>query len=461
MCFYLTIISTLFLVNLIGLLLSFILLRSTFTKFILIIFTLLLLYIIYILHFIKIYNAFEFFMLSWVSTITYVFILITFISFIFTVIFFNYYIYHYIVFIITIYISTYILLFTNNLIVFFISYELLLFPAFYILYIFAKTYRCVEAAYVMLFWTQFGAIILITVIAFIYLKYNIYYFNNLFNMHLTLFEKNLLFILIFISFGVKMPIWPFHVWLPKAHVEAPTNFSIFLSGVLVKIAFFAFIKFIFYSFIIISYWFIFIWLILGIFDVSMRLFYQIDLKKIIAYTTVIEMHWLLLMLLQSTTLSCISAILMLFSHAILSSLFFLLTDSISRRFNTRYITELNSLWLFAPNLTTIILITNILFLGFPCTSLFWSEFFLFMYLLELNPILYGILIIMLFFLIPIILFRIWIQIMYGNLAFKFLYIKNNYYNQKCYDINKLELMLYIFLLLHIVIIGIYPSILLL
>ena len=450
----------LFLTNLISLILSFILLRSTFTKIILIIFTIFLIYVIYVLHFIKIYNLFEFFTLGWISTITYVFILITFISFIFTVIFFNYYLYHYIIFIITIYISTYVLLFTNNLIVFFISYELLLFPAFYILYTFAKTYRCVEAAYVMLFWTQLGAIILISIITFILLKYNIYYFNKLFNMRLTAMEKNLLFILIFISFGVKMPIWPFHVWLPKAHVEAPTNFSIFLSGVLVKIAFFAFLKFIFYSIMIVSYWFIFVWLILGIFDVSMRLFYQIDLKKIIAYTTVIEMHWLLLVLLQSTTLSYISSILMLFSHAILSSLFFLLTDSISRRFNTRYITELNSLWLLAPSLTTILLITNILFLGFPCTSLFWSEFFLFMYLLELNPILCGILLIILFFSIPIILFRIWVQIMYGKLAFKFLYIKNNNYNQKCYDITKVELLLYVYLLLHIIIVGVYPSILL-
>ena len=51
--------------------------------------------------------------------------------------------------------------------------------------------------------------------------------------------------------------------------------------------------------------------------------------------------------------------------------------------------------------------------------------------------------------------------MYGNLAFKFLYIKNNYHNQKCYDINKIELILYIFLLLHVIVVGVYPDILLL
>ena len=50
--------------------------------------------------------------------------------------------------------------------------------------------------------------------------------------------------------------------------------------------------------------------------------------------------------------------------------------------------------------------------------------------------------------------------MYGKLAFKFLYIKNNNYNQKCYDINKVELLLYVYLLLHIIAVGVYPSILL-
>ena len=403
---------------------------------------------------------FDFFLYSWIPAITYSFILITFISLIFTIILFNDKIYHYSLFILIIYVSTYVLLFTNNLIIFLISYELLLLPSFYILYKFAKNYSCVEAAYIMLLWTQFGAIFLIFINIFFMLNYNAYYFTSLLNVAFTDNERYFIFILLITSFGVKMPIWPFHLWLPKAHVEAPTNFSIFLSGVLVKLAFFAFIKFIFYTQMIISCKFIFVWLIVGILDVSVRLFYQIDLKKLIAYTTVIEMHWLLLVLLQSNTLAYISSILMIFSHAIISSLFFLLTDSTARRFHTRYITELSSLWLFAPWLTSFILITNIIFLGFPGSSLFLAELFLFLYAWEVNPVIYILLLIILFLSIPIILFRFWIQIMYGNLAFKFLYIKIKYHNQYCYDLNKSELILYLFLLMHLVSVGIYPSLVL-
>ena len=449
-----------FWINIFLLILSSLILRPYFTKFILLLLITILLYLIYLLYYTTIYTMFDFFLYSWIPAVTYAFVLITLISLIFTIIFFNYTVYHYSFFVLIIYVSTYILLFTNNLIIFLISYECLLFPSFYILYKFAKTYNCLEAAYVMLFWTQFGAILLIFINIFLMLNYNSYYFTTLWNIPITINERLFLFILLTISFGVKMPIWPFHLWLPKAHVEAPTNFSIFLSGVLVKLAFFAFIKFIFYTQITVSCWFLFVWLILGIVDVSMRLFYQIDLKKIIAYTTIIEMHWLLLVLLQSNTIAYISAILMIFSHAIISTLFFLLIDSLARRFKTRYVTELSSTWLFAPWLTTIILITNIIFLGFPCSSLFWAELFLFMYAWEFNPILYSILIIILFLSIPIILFRFWIQIMYGHLAFKYLYVKIRYYNQYCYDINKSELLLYVFLLIHLVGVGVYPYFLL-
>ena len=89
---------------------------------------------------------------------------------------------------------------------------------------------------------------------------------------------------------MKFPVWPFYDWLPKAHVEASTNFSIFLSGALVKLAFFGFLR-VFYSFFFnfpVGY---FVPLLFaGLVKASFCLFIQIDLKKIIAYLTIIEMH---------------------------------------------------------------------------------------------------------------------------------------------------------------------------
>ena len=128
------------------------------------------------------------------------------------------------------------------MILFFFSYETLLIPSFFILYNFAKTRRCVEAAYLMFFWTQFGALWLIFGFMYMFFVCNSSLFSTINDFSFNVFEVNFIFICLLLGFGVKLPIWPFYGWLPKAHVEASTNFSIFLSGVLVKFAFFGFLK---------------------------------------------------------------------------------------------------------------------------------------------------------------------------------------------------------------------------
>jgi len=131
-----------------------------------------------------------------------------------------------------------IVLTSNSMIVFFLAYETLLIPSFMILYKFAKSRRCIEAAYAMFFWTQFGALLIILAFFYTFQLTMSHDFTLLSVTMLRSVEVNFLFGLLFFGFGVKFPIWPFYGWLPKAHVEASANFSIFLSGVLVKFAFF-------------------------------------------------------------------------------------------------------------------------------------------------------------------------------------------------------------------------------
>ena len=132
---------------------------------------------------------------------------------------------------------------TDSIFIFFIAYESLLIPSFLILYSYAKTRKAVEAAFLMFFWTQFGAIFLIFNFQYLFFVLNVSKFSELNLVNLSNFELNFLFVTLVFGFGVKFPIWPFYDWLPKAHVEASTNFSIFLSGVLVKFAFFGFLKY--------------------------------------------------------------------------------------------------------------------------------------------------------------------------------------------------------------------------
>jgi formate hydrogenlyase subunit 3/multisubunit Na+/H+ antiporter MnhD subunit len=106
--------------------------------------------------------------------------------------------------------SGYILFFTNSLILFFLFYEMLLIPSFFILYKFAKTRRCVEAAYLMFFWTQFGALFLIFALLYIFYICGTSYFSLISYFHFSTFEVNFIFICVIIGFGVKLPIWPFY-----------------------------------------------------------------------------------------------------------------------------------------------------------------------------------------------------------------------------------------------------------
>lgn len=271
--------------------------------------------------------------------------------------------------------------FSNSLILFFLSYEMLLIPSFFILYKFAKTRRCIEAAYLMFFWTQFGALFLIFSFLFLFFITQSSMFALISYFEFSNFEINFLFICWIFGFGVKLPIWPFYGWLPKAHVEASTNFSIFLSGVLVKFAFFGLFKCILTIQIEPTFYLIYPFLTIGIIDAVFKLFYQIDLKKLIAYSTVIEMHWLTICITSGQSILILTSFCMLISHAFLSSNSFLLVDAINRRFKTRLITEINGINFLCPKLFLIALLNCLVFLGFPGSIFFIAEFLFFLFLL--------------------------------------------------------------------------------
>lgn len=100
----------------------------------------------------------------------------------------------------------YVLFFTDSLILFFLSYELLLVPSFFILYKFAKTRRCVEAAYLMFFWTQFGALFLIFAFLYLFFVTGGSQFSTISYFYFSPFEVNFVFLCCLFGFGVKLPI---------------------------------------------------------------------------------------------------------------------------------------------------------------------------------------------------------------------------------------------------------------
>lgn len=311
-------------------------------------------------------------------------------------------------------VSGYLLFFTDSLILFFLAYELLLVPSFFILYNFAKTRRCVEAAYLMFFWTQFGALFLIFSFLYLFFICGTSTFSTMSVCFFSSFELNFLFICWVIGFGVKLPVWPFYGWLPKAHVEASTNFSIFLSGVLVKFAFFGLLKCLLTVSLEPTFYSIYPFLTIGIVDAVFKLFYQIDLKKLVAYSTVVEMHWLTICIVSGQSSLMLASFCMLISHALLSTNSFFLVDAIGRRFKTRLITEVSGVNFMCPKLFLVALVNCLVFLGFPGSIMFVAEILFFSFFFDLFPLLCLILIFLLYMIAPTFFFRIWMNVLFGS-----------------------------------------------
>lgn len=367
----------------------------------------------------------------------YIFLFITLLSILFCVSYNFNELYSFIVYCFIILIFGFILFFVDSLILFFFSYEMLLLPSFFILYKYAKTRRCVEASYLMFFWTQFGAFFLIISFLYIFLVTNQSSFNFLLNYSFNSFEINFFFICWIIGFGVKFPIWPFYGWLPKAHVEASTNFSIFLSGVLVKFAFFGFLKCLVVLGNESNFFFVFPFILIGLIDSSFKLFYQIDLKKLIAFSTVVEMHWLVFCFISGFTPLWLAGFCMLISHAFLSTNSFLLVDSINRRFKTRLITEVSGLNFLCPKLFLCCLINCIIFLGFPGSIFFIAEFLFFTFIFDLYPLITFLLFILIYLFVPSFFLRSWMNVMFG--------LSVNIFKTIPQDLDSRELLLFFFI----------------
>ena len=361
--------------------------------------------------------------------------------------------FYFIIFLTLIFIASCGLFITSSFLSFLFFYELLVLPSVFILYFFSKTRKNIEATYLMFFWTQFGVIFLLFAFFYIYLTTYVTTLtaSNVFILKLSAFDCYFLFIMFFIGFGVKFPVWPFYDWLPKAHVEASTNFSIFLSGALVKLAFLGFVRVLYSLFFSFDLLFIVPVLVVGLVKSGISLFTQIDLKKIIAFLTITEMHWLTLSFVFGNTFIWFSSFLMLISHALVSTSFFFLVDVITRRFKTRLVTEISGLFYMLPLLYTIIIANLVVVLGFPGTSLFLSEFLFFLSIADCNFFLLAFLLFFTHFVVLSIFFKHWFTISFGFSAC-FLYFSN------IYDLKLFELFLLSSLLVGLVLLCVSNSI---
>lgn len=275
------------------------------------------------------------------------------------------------------FVSIILMVYTMNLLIMFISFEFLFLPTLYFVYSHGYVQKVDKTLKILLYWTLCGAFLVLTSLAYLFFKYKTLNFYYLHHIQFSGWEKIMLFITIFLGFGVKVPVTPFHYWLTKIHVEAPAGFSIFLSGFLVKAAIYCF-----YSFNLILNDFLITVIILvvaflGILEASVKMWTQTDFKKLIAYATIQEMNLILFLLICTQNLLDYGLLLFILIHGWLSTLMFFIVDIIQKKTQTRNITLLTGLGVAFPSIRWFIWLIILLFSGFPLTIKFVIEWQIF------------------------------------------------------------------------------------
>lgn len=265
------------------------------------------------------------------------------------------------------------MVYTTNMLVMFVGFEFLFVPTLYFVYSHGYVQRSDKTIKILLYWTLCGAFLVFSSIGYIYFKYKTLNYFELAATSFTTWETLILYTAIFVGFGVKVPVFPFHYWLTKIHVEAPAGFSIFLSGFLVKAAIYCFYYFNLIFQLDILTEFTSAVALVGIVESSIKMWTQTDFKKLIAFATIQEMNLILYLLLNYQNVLNYSLILFILVHGWLSTLMFFTVDIVQKKTSSRNILEVSGLAYHFPELKIILWVILLLFSGFPLTIKFLVE----------------------------------------------------------------------------------------
>lgn len=187
----------------------------------------------------------------------------------------------------------------------------------------------------------------------------------------------IIWLVLFLGFSVKIPIVPLHIWLPEAHVEAPTPGSVILAGILLKLGPYAMIRLLLGTFFFVYTDVVFFILtigLMGFFYSALIAFNQIDIKKIIAYSSVSHMNYSLLGLFSKSILGIMGLFFLLLGHALTSGALFFVVGVLYDRYKTRIIFYYSCLVVYMPILSILCFIFILANFGFPLTANFVGEF---------------------------------------------------------------------------------------
>lgn len=269
-----------------------------------------------------------------------------------------------------------------DLFLFFVFWEVMLIPMYFMIGIWGGERRFYATVKFILYTMAGSAVMLVAILA-------LYVFHlqatgmrsfdllDLYKVSLSLSQQKWLFLAFFLSFAIKVPLFPFHTWLPDAHVEAPTPGSVILAGVLLKMGGYGFIRFclpLFPDAATAYAPFISTLAVIGIIYGALVAMVQPDVKKLVAYSSVSHLGFVMLGIFATNMAGLQGSILQMVNHGLSTGALFLLVGMVYERRHTRLIAAYGGLWKQMPVFAVFFLVVMFSSIGLPGLNGFVGEF---------------------------------------------------------------------------------------
>ena len=338
-----------------------------------------------------------------------------------------------------------------DILIFYIFFESVLIPMFLIIGIWGSRERKIKASYLFFIYTLTGSLFMFIAIIHIIITTGTSDYQILFYNKFNPFYEKFYCIAFFLSFAVKVPMLPFHIWLPEAHVEAPTSGSVLLAGILLKLGSYGMLRFLIPLFTQSSLYFspyFFLISLISIIYSSLTAIRQTDLKKIIAYASIAHMNFIILGLFSVNLQGIEGSIIQMISHGLISSGLFFSIGCLYDRYHTRFIFYYGGLVHTMPLFCIILFIYILSNMSIPGSSSFVGELLIITGVFDYNTV------IAFYSIIGMFLGGVYSLLFYNRICFGNI---KNIYLKVFYDLTYKEFLIHFMLIFNIFLLGIYPT----
>ncbi len=282
----------------------------------------------------------------------------------------------------------------TDLLLFYIFFELGLLPMYLIIGVWGGKNRIYAAVKFFLFTIAGSLLMLLGIIYLVYQNFQqtgimTFQIAQLYGTTLTPYAETLLFIAFALAFGIKVPIFPMHTWLPDAHVEAPTGGSIILAGVLLKMGTYGFLRLVLPLFPDASIRYAPVLIVLSVIGIvygALVAWVQPDMKKLVAYSSVSHLGFCVLGIFAMNQTAIEGSILQMISHGISTGALFLLVGVVYERRHTRLLADYGGIARVMPVFATLFIISMLSSVGLPGLNGFVGEFLILSGTFQTQPV---------------------------------------------------------------------------